>query len=566
MTFLLTALLTMAVSLVVALVITVLHPASFVRSVIPALAITYVLSIIASYLFMPQWTIISMIIPNIVTLAIFSTIFYVFVNNEGSYAPDRIVSFTIGGSIALVLLMVVIFIKSLFGYDETHEAIDDQSNVAEEPPVFSEEETPVQVAPESARNKMQKAMSEVANAQFYDFGDMQAQTINGEPMYVANVEYSGFFRWLRGDGTPGYFQISAVDPNDNPEYIESKMQYTDSSHFNEKLSRVVYSAFPGWYQSGDTYVEVDDDGKPWYVQMVYQNRTFSYHTDHPESEVVLVDPTTGDATKYTPEDAPSFVEGAFSPAMASDMNDKFGKYVHGLLNYNFGKEDVLIPNENGTENKVTPVFDEQGNMSYFTDFTSPNEDSDSTLGISLIDARTGELELYNGEEYTGAMDTDGARGIVNRQFPEKEWTGSMPIMYNIDGTATWVVNTLDPAGLFRQYAYIKANDADVYAFGETAQGALENYRSALASTNEGVEASKENREEASGTVERVAITSGAEDANLMQFKLEGDDTLYVFNTSNDADAVLMQQGDDITFTVNRSEQMGTVQEITDAPW
>ncbi|MDZ5782207.1 hypothetical protein [Marinococcus luteus] len=61
-----------------------------------------------------------------------------------------------------------------------------------------------------------------------------------------------------------------------------------------------------------------------------------------------------------------------------------------------------------------------------------------------------------------------------------------------------MVNTLDPASLFRQYAYIKASDADVYAFGDTAQGAMENYHSALAFTDEGVEASEAHQEEAAG--------------------------------------------------------------------
>lgn len=566
MTILLTALLVMIFSFIAALVISIIRPRLLVKSVLPALGLTFVLAVIASYFVLPAWTMLSLAGPNLVALLVFSAIFYTLARASGEGVPDKSINISALGGAVILLFLLVLLVRSLFGYEETHEAIDNNSEVADNPPSFSEEETPVQVAPESARNKMQKAMSEVDNAQFYDFGDIQAQVIDGEPMYVANVDYTNLFRWFRGDGTPGYFQISAVDPNDNPTFVESSMQYTNSSFFNEKLNRVIYSAFPSWYQSGSTYLEVDEEGKPWYVQTVYQNRALTWHTDHTNAQVVVVDPETGEASKYKADNAPSFIESTYSPAMASDMNDKYGKYGQGLLNYMFGKEDVLIPNENGTENKVTPVFDADGNMSYFTDFTSPNEDSDSTLGVSFIDARTGELRLYNGEEYTGAMDTQGARGIVNRQFPEKEWTGSMPIMYNINGNATWVVNTLDPSGLFRQYAYIKANDADVYAFGETAQGALENYRSALASTDEGVEASEADREEAQGTVDRVVITSGAEDASLVQFKLEGDDTLYVYNTSSDADAVLMKEGDEVTFTVNRSEDMGTVQEITDQPW
>ncbi|GAE94053.1 hypothetical protein JCM21714_3184 [Gracilibacillus boraciitolerans JCM 21714] len=166
--------------------------------------------------------------------------------------------------------------------------------------------------------------------------------------------------------------------------------------------------------------------------------------------------------------------------MATTENNYFGKYIHGWLNSVFGKRDVKIPNASGSESGVTPIFDENGGeMFYFTDLTSPKENIDSALGYTLIHARTGELTYYNGEKNNGIMDSEGAKQIVNKEFPEKRWEGYMPVLYNVDGNPTWVVNVLDPNGLHKQYAYIKANDSDFVVFGDTANQTLDAYRMAL---------------------------------------------------------------------------------------
>ena len=73
--------------------------------------------------------------------------------------------------------------------------------------------------------------------------------------------------------------------------------------------------------------------------------------------------------------SPDFIDGAVSPETVSLQNSYYGNYVHGFWNSVFGKSDVKLPSDEGTEANVSPIFDENGEMYYFTDFTSPKRRS-----------------------------------------------------------------------------------------------------------------------------------------------------------------------------------------------
>ncbi|MDX1772244.1 MAG: hypothetical protein R3328_12005, partial [Planococcaceae bacterium] len=70
---------------------------------------------------------------------------------------------------------------------------------------FDETKTPASVPPQFARNKMKKAFGQVPNTSYYELGRLQIQKVNEEFVYIAPVEFSGFFKWMNGDTTPGYF-------------------------------------------------------------------------------------------------------------------------------------------------------------------------------------------------------------------------------------------------------------------------------------------------------------------------------------------------------------------------
>ncbi|GGB50708.1 DNA-binding protein [Virgibacillus dakarensis] len=468
-------------------------------------------------------------------------------------------------ALGLVILLGVIaiptvFVLGIFTVDDTYQSIDKQE-VAEAKPL-NKDDTPITVSPEFARNKVQKSMSVVPNTQFYDLGKLQVQRVGEDIVFVAPVEFTGLWKYFRGKETAGYFMISATDINAQPKFYDSKMKYTNSSYFNHNIERTIYAEFPNYIQSGEPQIEVDDDGKPWYVQTLYKPIGVTNKPDMKDMKVAVVDPVTSKTVAYDMNKAPDFIDSPLSSEMATDENNYFGKYVHGWLNSLFGKKDVKIPNDSGTESSVTPVFDENGDMYYFTDMASPKENIDSALGYTLINARTGELTYYNSKKNSGIMDSKGAKEIVNKEFPEKKWEGSMPILYNIDGNPTWVVNVLDPNGLFKKYAYIKAADSDFVVFGDTARETLESYRLALAQDPSNVEATGESAlEEITGEVDRAIVTT-QKAGQVIQFLLKGDKTVYTINAGKAPLSLFLQQGDKVKLKANiRDNGTGIVDTI-----
>ncbi|WP_102028563.1 Yip1 family protein [Salirhabdus sp. Marseille-P4669] len=523
--------------------------ANSLKAIIYTFVILFIITAGIVYLILPAITIPNMTALNLIVAFFGVLLIYGLTSTKPFSKASQKLDFLVIGIISVsVIAFLALLVLGITTLDNSYNTI--AKTEVEEAKPLDKDATPIVVSPEFARNKVQKAMSVVPNTQFYDLGKLQVQMVNDEIVFVAPVEFSGFWKYIRGKETAGYFMISATDINAQPKFVESTMRYTNSSYFNQNIKRVIYSAYPTYIQSGEAQIEVDEEGKPWYVQTVYKPIGLTNKPDMSTLHVAVVDPVTSEVTLYDVERAPAFVDGPISSELASDENEYFGKYVHGWLNSIFGKKDVKIPNESGTESNVTPVFDEAGQMHYFTDMSSPKENIDSALGYTLVNARTGELVYYNGDKNNGIMDSKGAKEIVNKEFPEKNWTGSMPILYNIDGNPTWVVNVLDPNGLFKHYAYIKAADSDFVVFGDTAKETLDKYRLALAQDPSNVESTGETSlEEQSGVVDRVVVTTQNTD-QLVQFILTGDKTIYTINASKAPLSIFIQEGDRVELKAN----------------
>lgn len=410
--------------------------------------------------------------------------------------------------------------------------------------------TPVAVAPSSVRNKMNKMMSVVPNTQYYSLGDLQIQQLKGKTVYVAPVEFTSFFSWLKGKETDGYFVMDATSNSAQPEFVKKKMKYTPSGMFANDAQRKIYNKYAQYVQVGAPQLEVDDNGQPFYVQTVYKTRGLTKQVNYKKIKAVVLNATTGESKIYDLKDVPEFVNGSISPKLASSMNEVFGNYSLGLWNNIFGKKNVKLPSDNGTENGVTPMFDANGDMFYFVDFTSPKSSSDSALGYSLINARTGELTFYGGKN-NGIMDSDGALQIVSKEFPEKKWEGNMPILYNIDGNPTWVVSILDSNGLFKKYAYIKASDSDIAVYADTANQALEDYRNKLANIASDVASTDTSKlETITGKVIRSSLIVISKDTQVVKFMLEGYPTVFTVDATDFPKAVFLKEDDIAVFDAN----------------
>lgn len=457
----------------------------------------------------------------------------------------------IKGIVFLASLAIGVYFLTAFIFNSNEKFDSAKMTEKVEIETFDEKETPASVPPQFARNKMKKAFGQVPNTSYYELGNLQIQKIDGKYVYIAPVEFSGFFKWMNGDVTPGYFMISATDSSANPKFIKAEMSYTPSSFFNKNIERHMRMNYPNAIYYGDVQLEIDEDGKPYYIRSY--GEFISARNGFEVKGIVMVDPKTGKTDSYTLNKVPDFIDGAVSPEVVSLQNSYFGNYIHGFWNSKFGKSDVKLPSDEGTEANVSPIFDENGEMYYFTDFTSPKEGVDSMLGYSLTNARTGEATYYTGNMEESYMDSQGALQIIEKKFIEKKWFGAMPVLYNFYGEASWLSPVLDTNGFLQNYFIVSAANPEISVYASTPNEALKLYKTALqrgGSTVKG--SSKADEKHANGTVIRVYKEKSGE-FTIVSFLLDNNKN-YTISSENSPLAIYLKEGDVVKVTYMDTEE------------
>ena len=446
----------------------------------------------------------------------------------------------------------------LFNADKKYKAVEMDQKV--EITAFDETKTPASVPPKFARNKMKKAFGQVPNTSYYELGNLQIQKVGDDFVYIAPVEFSGFFKWWSAKTTPGYFTMSATDSADNPKFVKAEMVYTPSSFFGKNVERHIRMAMPELIFYGDVQLEVDDEGKPHYIRSYGEFITARNGFD--VKGIVMMDPETGDIEKYPISEVPEFINGAVSPEAVSLQNSYFGNYIHGFWNSVVGKKDVKLPSDEGTESNVSPIFDENGHMYYFTDFTSPKEGVDSMLGYALTDGRTGEATYYTGNLEESYMDSQGALQIIEKKFIEKKWSGEMPVLYNFYGEASWLTPVLDSNGFLQNYFIVSAANPEISVFGNTPNEALKLYKTAIQRGGSSVDGSS-NAEEAKAAITVVRVFKERVGDFTLVSILADDGRNFLVSSEVEPLSIYIQEGDKLVLTyLETGEQFLPVRELT----
>ena len=428
----------------------------------------------------------------------------------------------------------------IFNADQKYEVAKMDEKV--EIQTFDEKETPASVPPQFARNKMKKAFGQVPNTSYYELGNLQIQKLNDDYVYIAPVEFSGFFKWWKGNSTPGYFTLSATDSSANPKFIKSEMIFTPSSYFNKNIERHIRMKYPKKIFFGDVQLEIDENGKPFYIRTY--GEFISARNGFTAKGLVVVDSKNGAMKDYSLADVPEFIDGAVSPEAVSLQNSYYGNLVHGFWNSVFGKSDVKLPSDEGTESNVSPIFDENGTMYYFTDFTSPKEGVDSMLGYSLTNSRTGKATFYTGNPEQSYMDSQGALQIIEKKFIEKKWLGQMPILYNFYGEASWLTPVLDSNGFLQNYFIVSAANPEISVYASTPNEALKQYKTALQRGKGTVDgSSKAQEKQITGTVMRVYKEKNG-DFTIVSFLLNNRQN-FIISSEKAPLAIYLKEGDKV---------------------
>lgn len=449
------------------------------------------------------------------------------------------------GGLFVVALAAAIFVLSapLFNANKKYEVVEMDQQTEIQP--FDEKKTPASVPPKFARNKMKKAFGQVPNTSYYELGHLQIQKVNGEFVYIAPVEFSSFFKWWNGKIIPGYFTMSATNAADNPKFVKMDMAYTPSSYFHKNVERHIRMQYPNLIFYGDIQLEVDEEGTPHYIRTY--GDFITARNGFTAEGIVTVNAANGETKQYALADVPDFIDSAVAPEAVSLQNSYFGKYVNGFWNSLFGKKDVKIPSDEGTVANVSPIFDEEGHMYYFTDFTSPKEEVDSMLGYALTDGRTGKATYYTGSLEESYMDSEGVLQIIEKKFIEKKWSGEMPVLYNFYNQASWLTPVLDSNGFLQNYFIVSAANPEISVYGNTPNEALKLYKTALQREGSSVEGSSQADEaQANVVVKRVYKEIAGDFTNV--FVLTEDDENFMISSEVLPLAIYIEEGDKLALT------------------
>lgn len=367
------------------------------------------------------------------------------------------------------------------------------------------------------------------------------------PVRVSPLKYASIVKWLtnQSEGIPAYVKIDMATQDTELVKLDQGMKYTTSDHFNRNIYRHLRFRYPT-YIFNDLSFEVDDDGVPYWICPVkkYNIGLFGGVTI---GRVVLCNAITGETQDYAIEDAPQWIDRAYSADLLVELYDYHGTLKHGFLNSVLGQKDCLAT----TDGYNYLAIDDD--VWVYTGVTSITGDQ-SNVGFVLMNQRTMETKFYEVEGATEASAMASAEG----QVQNLHYTATFPLLLNISGEPTYFIALKDDAGLVKMYAMVNVQKYQIVAVGDTVSECEEQYTS-LMYENGIKEVEEDTREVQTITASITKIAQGVIDGNSHYYiMLEGSDAIFDVSVVDFIDVIRYNVGDEVTIEYKEGEETNTV--------
>lgn len=381
-------------------------------------------------------------------------------------------------------------------------------------------------------------------------GEFHIQKVKDKLYWVAPLVHRDFIKWVTNmSGTNGYVMVSANDPQDvklvqkaNGEDV--KIVYQPDAYILQDLHRHVYINGGMGRGMADYTLEIDDNGKPFWVVSLYEHKVGFGGAN--VNGTAIVDAKTGETKFYSIKDTPEWVDRIQPEDFVIDQINSWGVYVNGFINSIISEKGVLKATE-GT----SLVYGDDDRSYWYTGITSAGGD-ESTIGFMLVDSRTKEAKLYKQPGATEMAAMKSAEGSVQ----EKNYEATFPVMYNILGQPTYVSSLKDKAGLVKRVVFVSVEDYNIVGVGRDKAEAMKNYKDALESGGSSLEIdeSDEFDKELEGTVKRIAADT--KNGNTVYYlTLDTDEGNIFYATSKiSKELPLTKEGDKIKITFSKDEK------------
>ena len=372
----------------------------------------------------------------------------------------------------------------------------------------------------------------------------------GKPLKVAPLEYAGFFKWMNNkkNGATGYVTVNPVDMEASFQECEG-MKYIPSAYFGQDAKRHMWSQFPTLMLE-NLHFEIDEEGKPYYVASIIKKSIFLFG-GKTVSGCVVMDPVTGQCTRYDLEDVPRWVDVVFDGDLICEQYNWYGLYENGYVNSLFAKKGckqvTTCYSTDADGNEVESVdfgyVAKDGDIWIYTGVTSVNGDS-SNIGFLLSNERTGESRFYP----VAGADESSAMAAAEGEVQEKRYKASFPSLINVGGKPTYIMVLKDSGGLVKQYAAVNVEQYSLVATADNLEDCLAEYKALFADEEKPTPEPEPDKEP---TTHEITI------AAVKYIDIDGDTYIYLIDTQNNLfrakaadheEMLLLGEGDTVTLT------------------
>ena len=436
---------------------------------------------------------------------------------------------------------------------------------------------------ENLANKKLGELSEYVSQFVIDSAYSTQINYKGNPYRIFPLKYGDVFKWFNNtrDGIPAYIAVNMYTQEADTVILQDEglnnIKVSTNEYFNEKLNRVLRFNFPT-YMFGTPSLEIDENGKPWWVCEVV-DKTVGLIGGTDVIGVVLVDASDKNNIKeFSLEEIRTnkdiqWIDQIYSDDLLVKQYNYFGKYNGGFINAYIGQSGVVSTTEGSS------YIASGDDVWLYTGVTSVTSD-DSIVGFAIINQRTKEavFQRIAGTTESGAQKS--AESIVS----DKGWKATFPVLLNLDGEATYfmalkdnsVVKSFAMVSVERVQDAVRSEDdanPDIEAClkayvnkVKSSAGLVLNidYNAVLPDSISGGEATNngDTTNNAESTIASVTgvitdIRTAVENGNSVYYiALDGKAVYYSMSAVTDNNVVILNVGDEVT--INYKTQEGKI--------
>lgn len=373
----------------------------------------------------------------------------------------------------------------------------------------------------------------------------------GKPVRVTPLSYASLIKWFTNmkEGIPAYIKIDMATQDTELVRLSEGMKYTPFDHFNRNLYRHLRFTYPTYIFDQISF-EIDEEGTPYWVCGV-KKFNIGLFGGQTIGRVVLCNAVTGECQDYAIEEAPTWIDRAYSADLLVSLYDYYGTLKHGFINSVFGQRDCL-QTTNGYN--YLAINDD---VWVYTGVTSVTSDQ-SNVGFVLMNQRTMEAKYY---QVSGAIE-DSAMSSAEGQVQHLGYDATFPLLLNIAGEPTYFIALKDEAGLVKMYAMVNVEKYQIVATGDSVTECQKNYVALMKSNGISGNASGEGAETVTGKIVKMfdAVVEGNSHCYLL---LEGSDQIYDVYVADYLPIIRYEVGDTITLQYMLDGEAATVMGIVE---